>query len=190
MADISLTPNSVLRGASLKTDHAQLRERSDLALVSIAIPLGQGDSLTKAIKLGLALDCPDARMSSGDDAMRLIKNAADQFMAIFPSTDPNASQHIAQKISNAGYCTLQTDAWAVLELSSAQAEPILERLCPVDMSQDAFPVGSFARTVVEHIGAVVIRTGPETYLLMSASSSARSFWHAIETTIAYVNEAF
>jgi sarcosine oxidase subunit gamma len=35
---------------------------------------------------------------------------------------------------------------------------------------------------MEHMGAIVARTGDETYLLLSASSSAKSFAHAVEVS--------
>ncbi|MDX1786447.1 MAG: sarcosine oxidase subunit gamma, partial [Roseovarius sp.] len=59
----------------------------------------------------------------------------------------------------------------------------LERICMLDLHPDAFKVNAVARTVMEHMGAIIARTGEDTYLLLSASSSAKSFLHAIELSI-------
>ncbi|MYA88775.1 MAG: sarcosine oxidase subunit gamma, partial [Boseongicola sp. SB0662_bin_57] len=41
-------------------------------------------------------------------------------------------------------------------------------------------------TVMEHMGAMAIRTGDDAFLLLSAGSSAESFLHAVETSYRYV----
>ena len=51
---------------------------------------------------------------------------------------------------------------------------------------DAFVEGAAARTVMEHLGVLILRTGPDAYLLLSASSSAGSFLHAVETSLVNV----
>ena len=62
---------------------------------------------------------------------------------------------------------------------------MLERLCPLDLHESAFPVGAAQRTVMEHMGAVILREGTDEFLLLSASSSAASFLHAVKTSIRY-----
>jgi sarcosine oxidase subunit gamma len=36
---------------------------------------------------------------------------------------------------------------------------------------------------MEHLGVLILRSGDDEYLLLSASSSARSFLHAVETSL-------
>ena len=45
-----------------------------------------------------------------------------------------------------------------------------------------------ARTVMEHLGVLILRTGEDDYLLLSASSSAKSFLHAVEVSLTNVNQ--
>jgi sarcosine oxidase subunit gamma len=59
----------------------------------------------------------------------------------------------------------------------------LERICPIDLHPQAFAVGAVARTLMDHLNVIILREGGDTFLLMSARSSARSFWHAVETSI-------
>ena len=40
---------------------------------------------------------------------------------------------------------------------------------------------------MEHLGTIIIRTEQDTFLLLSASSSAGSFLHAVETSIRNVS---
>jgi sarcosine oxidase subunit gamma len=42
------------------------------------------------------------------------------------------------------------------------------------------------RTVMEHLGVLILRTGDDAFMLLSASSSAKSFLHALETSVANV----
>ena len=61
----------------------------------------------------------------------------------------------------------------------------LERLCPLDLAR--VPTRGSGRTVMEHMGALVVRTSEDGFLLMSASSTAGSFLHALETSLHYVS---
>ncbi|MBT8415130.1 MAG: hypothetical protein KJO30_12445, partial [Boseongicola sp.] len=53
---------------------------------------------------------------------------------------------------------------------------------PLDLDPDTFPTGSAARTVMEHLGAMIVRVDDTRFWLMSARSSAMSFLHAVETS--------
>ena len=53
------------------------------------------------------------------------------------------------------------------------------RICPIDLHADAFGPDHATRTVMEHIGAMILRTGEDAFLLLSARSSAQSFLHAV-----------
>ena len=43
-----------------------------------------------------------------------------------------------------------------------------------------------ARTVMEHMGAMIVHLSGDRFLLLSASSSAQSFLHAVELSYRYV----
>jgi len=40
---------------------------------------------------------------------------------------------------------------------------------------------------MEHMGAIVLRDGPDSFLLLSASSTARSYLHAVEISLRNVS---
>ena len=94
---------------------------------------------------------------------------------------------MAEKFESSAYITDQTDAWVVLELSGASSREALERICQIDLNKDAFKLNSMARTSMEHMSAIIVRTSKDTFLLMSASSSAFSFLHAVELSAQHIS---
>lgn len=179
MADIQLTAAPVL-GADIALDGNRIRERADLALVSVAVPLGGDDALAGAVRSAWGLAMPGPVQSSGSGDMRALRTTPDQIMLIFPHAAPDAARMVQGKLGGAGYVTDQTDVWVVLDIDGPQTLAALERLCPLDLS--GFGDGGSARTVMEHMGAIILRLGSDRFWLISASSSARSFLHAVETS--------
>jgi len=129
-------------------------EQRNAALVSLAIPLGGEAAAEKAIKSAFKLALPPVGQSAATSTHRLIRTGPDQALLLFDSHESGSGVRTA-----------------------------LERLCPLDLHPDAFAVNTAQRTVMEHMGAMIVRTNDDQFLLMSASSSARSFLHAVETSI-------
>lgn len=188
MPEIRLAATPALAGTDIRIGENRIRARTDLALVSIAVPLGGEAALAAAFRKAWNLELPDARLSRGTDQMRALRTAPDQMMLVFPHAMPDADPVVRAVLEGAAYTTDQTDVWAILEISGPETLAALERLCPLDLSRNVFPVDAFARTVMEHMGAIILRTGDETFLLMSASSSAGSFLEAVETAYKFVEE--
>ncbi|SLN56880.1 Sarcosine oxidase, gamma subunit family [Roseovarius albus] len=184
MADYTLTATPPLAGVDRSFGDLSLKAPADLALVSIALPLGAEDKVLKAIKTAYGAELPDAGKSvlSKDGTVRLVRLGADQAMVIFTHATPDAEPTVQAKLKGTAYTTDQTDVWVGLELSGPTSRDALHRICPLDIHPDAFAVNDSARTVMEHLGTLLIRTGDDTYLLLSASSSAKSFLHAMETS--------
>ena len=185
MADTTFTLHaaSSLGGADITIGDNSIVERPELALVSVAIPLDGEEKLSEAMHKAWGLPIPKPRLSLVKDEMRALSTAPDQLLLIFPHTTPDAEPFIQKKLAGAGYTTDQTDVWTVLEISGPDVIASLERLCPLDAP--GMPINGSARTVMEHMGAMIVRTAPDGFLLLSASSSARSFLHAVETSLRY-----
>ena len=182
MPEFALEAAPMLGGVRLSFGDNNIVERDDLALVSIATPQGGDDALAAALQGGWGLDMPSPTLSATSGEVRAIRTTADQMMLVFPHATPDANAHVQGKLDGAGYTTDQTDAWVVLEVTGPNTIAALERLCPLDLHDSAFPVNAAGRTVMEHMGALILRTGDDRYLLMSVSSSAQSFLHAVETS--------
>jgi len=182
--DFTLISAPPLAGYDRSFGDIQLIAPTDLAIVSIALPLGGEDAAKKAIKTAFGIALPEVGMSNvaKDKTSSIMRLAVDQAFVLFPSATPDAEPQIAAKLKGAAYTTDQTDGWCALQISGPGARRALERICPVDLHPNAFAVNAVARTVMEHMGAIVARTGEDTFLLLSASSSAKSFLHAVEVS--------
>lgn len=187
MAEITLEAKPVLDGLDLTMGGNRIVERSDLALVSVATPLGGGGGLESALRDAFSLDLPKPGHSAVAGDMRAIWMAADQMILVFPQGARDANAHVQDGLKGAGYTTDQTHGWVVLEVSGPDTLAALERICPIDLDPGIFPVDAAARTVMEHLGALILRLGADRFLLASASSSAASFAHAVETSYRYVS---
>ncbi|MDJ0637885.1 MAG: sarcosine oxidase subunit gamma [Paracoccaceae bacterium] len=178
--DFTLEAAPILGGVDLTIGANRIAECDDLAIVSVATPLGGDDAMAKALKDVWNLSLPEPSVSSQSGEIRTVRTAPDQLFLIFPHATPDAETVVQQKLAGAGYTTDQTDVWVVLEISGPDTLAALERICPLDTA--AFPIGGAARTVMEHMGALLLRLDVDRFWLLSASSSAGSFLHAVETS--------
>jgi len=171
VAEIRLQAKPVL-GVKTEIGGVRVRERADLALVSVA----------GASSLGAyGLDMPSPTVSTESGSVRAISTGVEQLLLAFSHQAPDAERVVRERLSD-GYTSDQTDAWVILEVEGVHVRDGLERICPLDLHPEAFSIGSAARTVMEHMGAMIVRTGTDRFLLLSARSSARSFLHAVETS--------
>ena len=146
MADLKLEAAPILGDAHFSFGDSNVVERHDLALVSVSTPQGGDAALAAALKRGWSLDAPAPTLSTVSDETRAIRTAPDQIMLVFPHPTPDANTKVQGKLNGTGYTTDQTDAWVVLELSGPLAISALERLCPLDLHDSAFPVNAAGRT--------------------------------------------
>lgn len=184
MADFTLTAEPPLAGTDMVVAGVRLWAPADLAVVSIALPLGHEDAVRTAIEAAYGVALPEIGKSviTPKDT-RLIRLAPDLAFALFPHPTPDAERVVAARLDGAAYTTDQTDIWVALGLTGPDARRALERICMLDLHPEAFAVNDAARTVMEHLGVLILRTDADAYLLLSASSSAGSFLHAVETSL-------
>lgn len=185
MLEIQLKPEPVLGGFHATIEDTVLAEVTELTILSIAVPLdGDADfasALTKAF--GAGMPAPGESALSSDGRTRFLWTAPDQLFALFEDDSPDTAGTMRKKLEDTAYVTLQSDNWVVLRLSGNKAREALERICPIDLHPSSFPVGRVSRTVMEHMGAIVLSEDANSFLLLSASSSALSFLHAVKTSL-------
>ena len=185
MPEISLKARPALDGYRRQFSETELVEVTDKALVSIAIPQGDADKLQKAMAAayGTTFPVPGSSTLSADGAARFLGLQPDQCFAMFEFEGNEAIRAVAGALDDKCYCTDQSDSWAILRLSGTLALTALERICPLDLTPTEFPPGNVARTVMEHLGVILLCEDKNRYVLMSPRSSALSFLHAIETSL-------
>jgi heterotetrameric sarcosine oxidase gamma subunit len=183
--ELALTARPPLDGYRQQFDDLEIAEVTDMSLVSIATPMGGQDTLDTALKQAFNAEIPAVGRStrSGDGGTRFLGLQPGQVFAMFADSGDQAVAAISGRLGDAGYYTDQSDSWVILQLSGPCSRRALERICPIDLHPDAFPEEAVTRTVMEHLGTIILRTGSDTFILMSARSSAKSFQHAVLTSI-------
>lgn len=189
MSEYQLVSAPPLAGYDKVFGDITLKAPADLALVSIALPLGGEDAAQKAITAayGCALPGVGKACATPKRAAHLLRLGVDQGFVMFEHTAPDAERVVAKALKGAAYTTDQTDVWTALDIAGPGARMALERICPLDLHDDAFAIMDVARTTMEHLGVIILRTDQQSWRLLSASSSASSFLHAVETSIKNVS---
>jgi sarcosine oxidase subunit gamma len=176
----TLKARTPLDGLRRRFDGIEIAEPPQMGLVSLAPPQGGEAALEAALGEAYGLDLPEVGRSHEVGGVRLLGVQRDQFWLIWPHETPDALAEARARLGEAAYMTDQSDAWAMLRLFGSRAPLALERICMLDL--EALPDGAVARTLMEHLGIILLREGREAFLLLSARSSARSFLHAVETS--------
>ena len=171
-----LIAKSPLEGmGALTLGGATLAEVAMGPITSIAVLPGGAKSVAKGLKpLGLAMPAPNSFTEK--KGVRIVWTGREQAFLI--GVDPPALEGAA--------VTDQSDGWAVLSVSWPAAVDVLSRLGPLDLRLAAFPVGSAVRSGLNHMNAVILRTGDYAFELMVFRSMARTAWHELETTMSMV----
>ena len=193
----SLTAQSPLGGYNMIIDGgASLIEVTGLSMVSVAPLAGSQAAFQTAIAKLFKADKsdspkPSATMAldqSGKQLCILMPSAQNQWFLCFDDVGTNpidaAKTLIGKSLSKQMAMTDQSDSWVILALSGPQSGQTLSRICPIDCGVSAMPIGTTARTSMEHLGAIITRRPDEgdhqpCFWLLSARSSAASFLHAI-----------
>ncbi len=179
--DKKLSPTTPLDGFHTKIGGVSLTEVNP-EIFCISIPKKMGKQIEKETKRILELNIPIVGQSSLNKSsnIRLIRNSIDQFFILFEnSSDVSA---VMKPLEKYFYITEQSDAWVGIKISGESSYSCLERICPLDLSSDAFAVNTAVRTLMEHLNVLIIKTSDASFLLLSASSSAKSFLDAVETS--------
>lgn len=180
-----LTSELVLEGYSHHFEGAELAEVTGRAMVSMAIPKGEKNALEQQLKEMCGLAFPEVGQwcSSEPANTQVLRLQDDLCFVLFDYSGDRAVEEFKQKISGA-YLSDQSDSWVMLRLSGEQSREALARICPIDLHSAVFSPGSVTRTVMEHIGVMIVCEAENQYLLMALRSYAGSFLHALEVSLA------
>ncbi len=186
MARISLIANKTHAGHMREIAGNRIAVRDDLGLVSVAIPQGGDAALAGTLQHALGLDTPQVPETTSNGDVTAFRLAPDQIMILAPDQDGTAHAKLDDLLGAVAYLTDQSDGSIIVEVQGPDVLAAMERLCPLDLGPSGLRPGHAARTVLEHIGTVVLRTDPDQFLLIAPGSSAASFLHAVETSFEYV----
>lgn len=176
---VELTAQTPLDGmAPLTIGDVTLSETDLGTLTSVAPFQGQTEAVAEIFKSAHGLDWPAPGQMQEQDGRRAIWFGRDMVLLAGPDPDARLAQHAA--------LTDQTDAWTCVSLSGPGTDDILARLVPVDLRAGAFPVGSTARSLVQHMNGSVTRTASDTFLILVFRSMARTLLHVLQRAMASI----
>jgi sarcosine oxidase subunit gamma len=163
-----LIAKSALAGhAPVTALQTTLSEGQAASITSIAPFPGRMAQVNAALApLGLAFPAPNTQSIQG--AARLLWTGRDQAFLIGAMAPAALADHAA--------VTDQSDGWAILTLHGPAAGDALMRPVPLDLRASAFPIGRTARAPLNHMQAILTRTGPEAFEIMVFRSMARTAW--------------
>jgi heterotetrameric sarcosine oxidase gamma subunit len=162
-------------GAALALGGVKMGEVPVGPITSIAVFPGGAKAVAKGLKsLGLAMPAPNSFAQK--NGARIVWTGRDQAFLM----------GVQAPVMEGAAVTDQSDGWAVLGISGVGAVDVLARLVPVNLRLGAFPVGSVARSALNHMNAVILRTGDYSFEVMVFRSMARTAWHELESTAAMV----
>ena len=187
----TLTASSSLDGHCTIVNGASVFEISTRSIVSVSPFTGDEAEFNIAINKLFNGANPSATKAYdliGKNACVLMPSSLGQWFLCFDGEFPDpvakAIDLLGKKTSNKMAMTDQSDAWFILALTGPLIYHTLERICPIDCSLPAMPIGATSRTMIEHLGTIIVRrpddeNGDPCFWLLSARSSAASFLHVI-----------
>lgn len=181
MANLSLQAAPPLNGYEQRFGNTLLSEVLDMSIYSIGLAL-QPDAALASVNANLGAAWPTTGQSTlSDNAVcRLLGLQLDQVFALLTG---DASQQTLPELDDSAYITDQSDSWVGLRLHGPMSRTALERVCPIDLHPSVFPIDQATRTTMEHLAVIILCEADNGYLLLSPTSSARSFLHALETSL-------
>ena len=165
-----LIAKSSLEGRSLNLGGVSLAEVDVGPITSVAVLPGGAKTVARGLKaLGLAMPEPNTFVEK--KGLRIVWTGREQAFLIGAESP----------VLEGAAVTDQSDGWAVLSLSGPAAADVLARLVPMDLRIVACPVGTALRSQLNHMNAVILRTGDYAFEIMVFRSMARTAWHELET---------
>lgn len=188
MAEFKLVSRPALGGAHACHAGCEARETRDLNIASLAA--NRADQSLAALNaactkaFGTELPGPGQRIQAGH--LSFAWAGHQQWFVTAPSAKvADLSEALLQPLATHAVVTDQSGGWVEIKLTGPQTRTVLERLCPIDLHPSAFALGATARTVIEHLGVqIALLDDAPTFALLTPSSSAHTFWSALEHALA------
>lgn len=136
-------------------------------IASVAPLAGRSRALRAALKrIGLGWPEPGRSRATADSTILWTGQA----QAFLIGADP-------EPLGGLAALTDQSDGWARMRLAGPGAEAVLARLVPLDLRPTVFPEGQVARTGLNHMMTILIRSGAQSFDIMVLRSMAASAVH-------------
>lgn len=180
-----LKAQSPLNGTNRTFEGVIINEITNRDIVSIATPSGGKDALSGAVRTTYQATLPTVGQWTGSsvDNAQFLGMTADQYFVVFDHSGSEPQVVIERNLGHTGYFTDQSDSWVIIKIGGPKCRSALERICSIDLHPTVFPEGSVSRTLMEHLGTIILSERNNDFLLLSARSSAKSFLQTIQESV-------
>lgn len=150
----------------------QLSQMALGPVTSLGPYAGEAAALSKGLKSAHGAGFPEPNRWLACTEGRLVWSGREQAFLIGAAPGPGLAKHAA--------LTDQSDGWAGLRLRGAGGEAVLARLVPLDLRLAAFAVGQAARSQLQHVMVLILRTDAAEFEMLVMRSFAQTAWHEVE----------
>ncbi|MBI1200646.1 MAG: sarcosine oxidase subunit gamma [Phenylobacterium sp.] len=183
MPELDTTPRSAFDGLlplAGPHDGLEVIDRDGCGLATLVVRRDARKALRAALISQYGVELRDGPVVSRGARISLIGTGADSWLAV--SAGPNAGLYadLAARLAGCASLSDQSDGYGLLGVRGANAATVLQRLLPIDLHPDAFPVGAAAATLAAHIPLLLWRSGEAEFEVAVFRSYAGSFIHALD----------
>jgi len=180
---VELSPQSPFRDPlPFKQGRASLTENQPEYISAIMPHQGQETALSAVLKKVHDLSLPPAGQSSANKHLRLLWAGRGTYFLVGEKPPDRALARVASLVD-------QSDGWCSLSLDGEDAAEVLARLSPLDLRLKVFKPGNTARSELQHMMALYLRTrsGFEIMVMRSFAHSALHHLKEAMTSVAAQN---
>ena len=182
MHKLKLQKESFLGGLAKTINNVSIKEIMDHRITSLAIPLTNENKCAFQFKRIFNKLIPDIEKSLIISKGNVIFRLATDMLFLCENSNKKMPKATIDFLKRIFYSTDQSGGWCCLQVSGNNVLRMLERICPLDLSEERFKTLDVKRTSMEHLGVIIFKKSTKEFFLYSASSSSKSFLHAVETS--------
>ena len=182
MRNFESKKESFLGGYSKTINNVSIKEITEHRITSLAIPFKNERKCATQFKRTFKKLIPDIEESLIISKGKVIFRLANDMLFLCESSNEKMPKAAIDFLKQSFYSTDQSGGWCCIQASGNNVLKMLERICPLDLSEERFKTLNVKRTSMEHLGVIIFKKSPNEFFLYSASSSSKSFLHAVETS--------
>ena len=182
MRNFELKKETFLGGYSKTINNVSIKEIIEHRITSLAIPFKNERKCATQFKRTFKKLIPDIEESLIISKGKVIFRLANDMLFLCESSNEKMPKATIDFLKQSFYSTDQSGGWCCIQVNGNNVLKMLERICPLDLTEERFKTLNVKRTSMEHLGVIIFKKSPKEFLLYSASSSSKSFLHAVETS--------
>lgn len=148
-------------------------------LVSVLARAGKTEALIDKTQAAFGLALTDAPRRAAAGAVSALGVGPGRWL--FVGAEP---EDLETDLSGLASLSDHSDGYALFEIAGEAVRAVLAKGVALDLHPEVFTPDSVAVTVIAHIGAIVWRNGPDSFVIAVFRSYAASFWHFLSASAA------